>query len=284
MTLTLPKYSEYLLLVILMWMVPDIAYAQTNSVANVLCGVVNVLRSPVGMAIAVLGVISIGLIAMFGKIQISSLLTVLTGIAILFGAPTIVTKLTGITACGTGVQPTAIATSQFLGILSCMVGWFLGPIGKTLATMAILLMGLFAGLGRVSWHQALLVGIGIATMFGSISIVESLGVPLGNGAVLNISSVCLGLSSYISIEGIFCNVVGWFNGTMGKAFATITMIVLGLGALFGKTSWTMATVVALSIALIFGSVNIVDNLGAVGNSQHGLGQGSVCSEDTDIRT
>lgn len=266
----MPKYSEYLLLMLLVWLVPEIAYAQVlpqtpatnSSVANVLCGVVQVIQGPVGSGIAVLGVISIGLISMFGKIQVSSLLTVLTGIAIIFGAPGMLTKLIpGFQLCDTS---TAVGLSPdiFTGLLGCIIGWFIGPVGKVVATLALVLVGIFATYGRVSWHQAMLVAVGIATMFGSVTIVSTLVVPVAGGTATITSACAGGVDSFISISQIFCNLYGWFLGTTGKGIATIGMLILGVGALFGKVSWGIASVCAIGVGLIFGADSIIMALGA----------------------
>ena len=89
-----PKYSEYLLLLIVVWVIPDIAYAAgVNSVSGVLCKVGSYLWGPVGSVIAMLGVVSIGVIAMFGRIQISSVLTVMVGIFTYIWSPRYLSKV-----------------------------------------------------------------------------------------------------------------------------------------------------------------------------------------------
>jgi len=66
------------------------------------------------------------------------------------------------------------------------------------------------------------------------------------------------------ISKILCNVVGWFTGPVGKAIATIALIVIGVGALMGKVSWGVAIIVAIGIAIIFGAGMILNALGAQG--------------------
>ena len=65
-----------------------------------------------------------------------------------------------------------------------------------------------------------------------------------------------------SFEILFCNIVAFFTGTIGKALATIALIIIGIGALMGKVSWGMAIIVAIGVALIFGAASIVEALGA----------------------
>jgi type IV secretion system protein VirB2 len=63
-----------------------------------------------------------------------------------------------------------------------------------------------------------------------------------------------------ALEEVLCNVVGWFQGTTGKAIATLAIIVVGLGALMGKVSWGMAIIVGIGVAVVFGADTIVDAL------------------------
>ena len=64
-----------------------------------------------------------------------------------------------------------------------------------------------------------------------------------------------------SISDPICKVVKWFTGPVGKAVATLAIIVIGIGALMGKLSWGMALIVVVGIAVIFGSAEIVKELG-----------------------
>lgn len=63
-----------------------------------------------------------------------------------------------------------------IGELLCNVaGWFTGPVGSGIATLAILVVGVGALMGKVSWGMAIIVGIGIAVIFGAPTIVDELG-------------------------------------------------------------------------------------------------------------
>lgn len=46
-----------------------------------------------------------------------------------------------------------------------------GPAGAAIATLAIIVIGLGALLGKVSWGMAIIVGLGIAIIFGAEAIV-----------------------------------------------------------------------------------------------------------------
>jgi type IV secretion system protein VirB2 len=67
------------------------------------------------------------------------------------------------------------ATDTVIGNMMCIVtGWFLGSAGKGLATLAIIIIGVGALMGKVSWGMAIIVGLGIALIFGAAALVNSL--------------------------------------------------------------------------------------------------------------
>ena len=74
-----------------------------------------------------------------------------------------------------------------MGNVMCTVkNWFTGNTGKGLATIAITIIGIGALLGKVSWGMAMIVGIGVAIVFGAAGIVDSMnagvgGTPVGAG-------------------------------------------------------------------------------------------------------
>ncbi len=47
-----------------------------------------------------------------------------------------------------------------------------GQTGKALATLAVIVIGIGALMGKVSWGMAIIVGIGIAVIFGAGAIVD----------------------------------------------------------------------------------------------------------------
>jgi type IV secretion system protein VirB2 len=59
-------------------------------------------------------------------------------------------------------------------VLCTVVGWFTGNTGKGLATIAITVIGIGALLGKVSWGMAIIVGIGVAIVFGAAGIVSAM--------------------------------------------------------------------------------------------------------------
>lgn len=79
----------------------------------------------------------------------------------------------------------ALAQSATVGggtigrVLCTVVGWFTGPVGQGIATLAIIVIGVGALMGKVSWGMAIIVGIGVAVIFGAPTIVGELGAGRG---------------------------------------------------------------------------------------------------------
>jgi len=65
-----------------------------------------------------------------------------------------------------------------------------------------------------------------------------------------------------AITQVLCNVVGQLSGGIGKAIATIGIIVLGIGMFIGKLSWPLAIATAIGIGMIFGAASIVNWISA----------------------
>lgn len=63
--------------------------------------------------------------------------------------------------------------------LCTVVSWFTGPIGQGVATLAIIVIGVGALMGKVSWGMAIIVGIGVAVIFGAPAIVDMLSGHVG---------------------------------------------------------------------------------------------------------
>jgi type IV secretion system protein VirB2 len=72
-------------------------------------------------------------------------------------------------------------------VLCTVVQWFTGNTGKGLATIAITVIGIGALLGKVSWGMAIIVGIGVAIVFGAAGIVDAMGGGAGAGCATTTS-------------------------------------------------------------------------------------------------
>ena len=64
-------------------------------------------------------------------------------------------------------------------VLCTVVNWFTGNTGKGLATIAVTIIGIGALLGKVSWGMAMIVGIGVAIVFGAAGLVDAIGAGAG---------------------------------------------------------------------------------------------------------
>lgn len=60
-------------------------------------------------------------------------------------------------------------------VLCKIVRWLTGTTGRALATIAIVIIGIGALMGKVSWGMAIIVAMGIAIVFGASTIVTLLG-------------------------------------------------------------------------------------------------------------
>ena len=85
-------------------LLPDAAMAQTNAIEELFCNIVHKLTGPTGKAIATVAIIAVGIGALLGKISWGMALIVALGVALIFGAATIVEAINGgsISNCSTG--------------------------------------------------------------------------------------------------------------------------------------------------------------------------------------
>jgi len=86
----------------------------------------------------------------------------------------------------------ALAADTPIGDIFCtLTGWASGNTGKALATIAIIIMGLYKLLGRISGRAFLVTMLGIAIIFGAGSIIDA----------LNISNAAAGCATNASWPG-----------------------------------------------------------------------------------
>jgi type IV secretory pathway VirB2 component (pilin) len=58
--------------------------------------------------------------------------------------------------------------------LCAVVDWFTGPVGGGIATLAVIIIGIGALMGKVSWGMAIIVGLGVAVVFGAAPLITEL--------------------------------------------------------------------------------------------------------------
>ncbi|NDF11567.1 MAG: hypothetical protein EB060_01960 [Proteobacteria bacterium] len=63
-----------------------------------------------------------------------------------------------------------------------------------------------------------------------------------------------------------CLIVKALTGQTGRAIATVGIIILGIGAFFGKVNWGLAILVAVGVIAIFAAASIVGAMGAGGST------------------
>ncbi len=64
-------------------------------------------------------------------------------------------------------------------VLCNIVSFFTGAVGKGIATIALIIIGIGALMGKISWGMALIVALGIALVFGATTLVDALGASEG---------------------------------------------------------------------------------------------------------
>lgn len=77
---------------------------------------------------------------------------------------------------GYSMVPDMASAGNAIETVFCnVVTFFTGKTGKALATIAIIVVGVGALMGKVSWGLALIVALGVALIFGAATVVEQLG-------------------------------------------------------------------------------------------------------------
>lgn len=83
-------------------------------------------------------------------------------------------------------EPSIAAATATLGNIETVAGTILtaltGTFSRTIATIAVVVLGLMAMFGKLAWDHALKVIFGIALVFGAASIVTAIG---GAGSTAN---------------------------------------------------------------------------------------------------
>ncbi|MDX2073890.1 MAG: TrbC/VirB2 family protein [Alphaproteobacteria bacterium] len=57
---------------------------------------------------------------------------------------------------------------------------------------------------------------------------------------------------------VLCEIVYMVYGNLGRGLATLAVVIIGVGATLGKTSWGLAMTVAIGISVIFNAGYIVE--------------------------
>lgn len=75
-----------------------------------------------------------------------------------------------------------VAENPLARTLCNVVGWFTGSVGAGIATLAVIIIGVGALMGKVSWGMAIIVGLGVAIIFGAPKLISAMSPDDGAGA------------------------------------------------------------------------------------------------------
>ncbi|MBI1328153.1 MAG: conjugal transfer protein TrbC [Alphaproteobacteria bacterium] len=79
---------------------------------------------------------------------------------------------------------------------------------------------------------------------------------LALAVVALLPEAALAASLETTVSDGLCIIVEALQGEVGKAIATIAVLILGIGAFFGKVNWGIAIMFAVGIVAIFGAAEI----------------------------
>lgn len=163
--------------------------------------------------------------------------------------------ITAFISIPTGAEAASAAGTDPLSRTLCLVvGWFTGKMGQAIATLGILVLGIGAMMGKVSWQMALTVAFGVSVMFSGARVVELL--------TDRNASFCVGQAGFSAgmIEEVLCNLAAMANQPAGRAFGTLAVIFLGITALMGKVSAGVALLLAVGIGTFYKADDIAQAL------------------------
>lgn len=167
-------------------------------------------------------------------------------------------------ACIALTPSLAHAADNPLTLTICtVVKWFTGQLGRSIATLGVIVLAIGALMGKVSWGMAITVAAGIAVMFSGDAVVAKL---TGESTA---ATVCDGVTSTdaYALSDTLCKLAGVAGSATGRALATLAVCFIGIGALFGKISAPAVILVTAGIGAIINADDIVakalnpDNLG-----------------------
>lgn len=76
--------------------------------------------------------------------------------------------------------------------------------------------------------------------------------------------IAMAQSATAAIEDVLCEIIAWFTGKVGQGIATLGMIALGMGGLFGKIEPGKGIVLVSGIAVMFGAAELLTALNLPG--------------------
>lgn len=90
--------------------------------------------------------------------------------------------LTSALLCLIALEPSVVAAAadanafgNIENVATRILGFVTGTFGRTVATIAVVVLGMMAMFGKLAWDHAIKVIFGIAIVFGAASIINALG-------------------------------------------------------------------------------------------------------------
>jgi type IV secretion system protein VirB2 len=207
--------------------------------------------STTGQVLGIIAVIALGVGAFFGKISFPVAAIAITGFALIYGSVTLAhsirTAVVG-TAGGTSLGYTTATDSSPAVMLVNAVNFVQSDLGEALGAIGVAALGAGAFFGKISYPSAIVIILGIALVFGSVTLVKV----LGNGAAAG--TVTSGTDCVGTVMGKFATAL---QGTAAKALGSLGVMIVGIGALFGKISYPTALVTVVGVATVFGAQTIM---------------------------
>jgi type IV secretory pathway VirB2 component (pilin) len=78
------------------------------------------------------------------------------------------------------VEALAQVNADPSGSFCLLIGIIQGKLGKALATLAVITLGIVAMFGSVRWTQAIMVATGVSVVFGAVGLITAMyGAPCG---------------------------------------------------------------------------------------------------------
>ncbi len=90
------QFSLAMLLAVAAVIMPDFAFATNTDIGETLCNAVDMMTGNTGQGLATIAVVVVGIGALLGKVSWGMAILVATGIAVIFGAGTIVNAVSAV--------------------------------------------------------------------------------------------------------------------------------------------------------------------------------------------
>lgn len=133
---------------------------------SALCSVINTLTGNAARVIAVFAILLVGVGGLLGRIQPMTAFMISIGIALLFGASSILSFLSFENAAACEAGNRFISTKFDCALCKAFNMVAESMAAKAMVTIAIILIGCMALFGKITWTFAMICCVGVALVFG----------------------------------------------------------------------------------------------------------------------